>query len=91
MPEYVLHLRALPSDIPPVIRLRRALKTLLRSHRLRCVSVSEAKGADAPDVGASADRAGNKAAFAGNGIVEGQTTNVLLGPGGQTPGAGRAV
>ena len=34
---YTLVLRPLKSDIPPIIRLRRALKALLRSYDLRCV------------------------------------------------------
>jgi hypothetical protein len=42
-PVYVLKLRALPSGIPPNIRLRRALKLLLRACELRCVSVVEVK------------------------------------------------
>lgn len=32
-------LPALPGDPPPEVRLRRGLKALLRTHRLRCVSV----------------------------------------------------
>ena len=35
--EYTLVLRPLKSDVPPIIRLRRALKALLRSYGLRCV------------------------------------------------------
>ena len=34
---YTLVLRPLKSDVPPIIRLRRALKALLRSYGLRCV------------------------------------------------------
>jgi hypothetical protein len=38
---YHLVLVPLPGDPPPEVRLRQGLKTLLRSHRLRCVSVEE--------------------------------------------------
>ncbi len=34
---FTLVLRPLKSDVPPIIRLRRALKALLRSYGLRCV------------------------------------------------------
>jgi hypothetical protein len=40
-PHYRLTLRPLPSAYPPVIRLRRALKWLLRSFGLECVDVRE--------------------------------------------------
>ena len=48
--EYVLVVRPLPHDVPPVIRLRRCLKVMLRTHGLRAVSVS-IRGAhtDSPD------------------------------------------
>jgi hypothetical protein len=39
--DYVLRLVALPDGVPAAVRLRRALKTLLRAYRLRCVSVEE--------------------------------------------------
>lgn len=45
---YHLILVPLPGDPPPEVRLRRGLKTLLRTHRLRCVSV-EASSGQAPE------------------------------------------
>jgi hypothetical protein len=39
-PDYLLRIRPLASDTPAVIRLRAALKTLLRAYQLRCVEVS---------------------------------------------------
>jgi hypothetical protein len=39
--EYLVRLRALPSDVPPVIRLRHALKRLLRDYELRCRDVQD--------------------------------------------------
>jgi hypothetical protein len=39
---YHLVLVPLPGDPPPEVRLRQGLKTLLRTHRLRCVSVEAA-------------------------------------------------
>jgi hypothetical protein len=43
MPEsaYRLVLIAFPGGTPALVRLRQALKTLLRIHRLRCQSVEE--------------------------------------------------
>jgi hypothetical protein len=46
--EYVIRLRPEPSDVPPIIRLRRALKCLLRSFSLRAVKVEELKN-EAPE------------------------------------------
>lgn len=44
-PRYSLILEVMPGDdggsAPPIVRLRRALKALLRSHGLRCVSAIE--------------------------------------------------
>jgi hypothetical protein len=41
-PRFVLTLEPLPGDDPPVfIRLRAALKTLLRAFRFRCVQIQE--------------------------------------------------
>lgn len=37
---YRLELRALPGGVPAVLRLRQALKCLLRSYRLRCTSIT---------------------------------------------------
>jgi hypothetical protein len=39
--EYLLRLRALPSDVPPIIRLRHALKRLLRDYELRCRDIQD--------------------------------------------------
>jgi hypothetical protein len=39
--EFTLVLRALKSDVPPAVRLRRLFKTLLRACEFRAVSVSE--------------------------------------------------
>ncbi len=50
--DYVLEIRALPSDVPAVVRLRRLLKYALRGLDLRCVRATEiASGEelDAPD------------------------------------------
>jgi hypothetical protein len=46
---YNITLQSEPSDVPEIIRLRKALKTLLRSYSLRCVSV----GQQATDAGES--------------------------------------
>ncbi len=40
-PDYCLVLRPLRHDAPPVVRLRRVLKALLRTYAFRCVSVGE--------------------------------------------------
>lgn len=49
-PTYTLTLAPEPGDdIPPSTRLRSALKTLLRTHRLRCVRVEETPPAGTPD------------------------------------------
>jgi hypothetical protein len=40
-PRYRLVLEALPSEIPEAVRLRSALKTLLRAFGLRCLSHEE--------------------------------------------------
>ena len=42
-PEYRLKLRAMPDDVPAVIRLRGLLKVALRSFGMRCVEVKEVK------------------------------------------------
>jgi hypothetical protein len=39
--EYLIRLRALPSDVPPIIHLRHALKRFLRDYDLRCRSVED--------------------------------------------------
>jgi hypothetical protein len=39
---YRVELVAMPGDVPPIIRLRQALKRFLRGYRLRCTAVSEA-------------------------------------------------
>ena len=38
---YTLTLRPLKSDVPPIIRLRRVLKSLLRTYDFRCVDHRE--------------------------------------------------
>jgi hypothetical protein len=43
--EFILHLRPEGDGPPAIVRLRAALKALLRTYRLRCVSVSEQCGA----------------------------------------------
>jgi hypothetical protein len=40
-PEYVVRLKALPDAVPAAVRLKRALKCLLRSFGLRAVRVEE--------------------------------------------------
>jgi len=45
---FELILEALPSDVPTAVRLRTALKRLLRNHGLRCVSASELTHRPAP-------------------------------------------
>jgi hypothetical protein len=42
MPDILLQLCPLPSNVPETIRLRRAFKALLRCYELRCVRVSDA-------------------------------------------------
>jgi hypothetical protein len=44
-PEFEITLRALPSSIPPAIRLRRFLKMAKRCYRLECVELRETKPA----------------------------------------------
>jgi hypothetical protein len=44
-PRYHLTLEAMPDDVPPIHRLRRALKVLLRSFRLFCVEARESSPA----------------------------------------------
>lgn len=39
--DFLLQLRALPSSIPAVIRLRHVLKALLRHYRFRCVNARQ--------------------------------------------------
>jgi hypothetical protein len=39
--EYLVRLRAMPSDVPPIIRLRHALKRLLRDYELRCRDIQD--------------------------------------------------
>jgi hypothetical protein len=40
-PHFLLKLEALPAAVPPVIRLRRLLKTALRTYRFRARSVAQ--------------------------------------------------
>jgi hypothetical protein len=40
-PRFALVIEALPSEVRPAIRLRAALKRLLRSFKLRCIRVDE--------------------------------------------------
>jgi hypothetical protein len=47
-PRYALVLTALPSDIPPVIRLRRLLKALRRTYGFRCEHIRPLEPAAAP-------------------------------------------
>ena len=56
--EYTLQLQSLPSALPSPIRLRRVLKSLLRTYAFRCTSVSQAdveapKCESSPSVAAS--------------------------------------
>jgi hypothetical protein len=48
-PRYRLELEAKPAGVPPDVRLRRALKVLLRAFGLKCLSAREVK----PDEGQS--------------------------------------
>ncbi len=41
---YRVTLVPLPGDVPPLVRLRKALKALLRAYRLRCENVEELAG-----------------------------------------------
>lgn len=52
MTVYRVDLRALPSDIPEAIRLRRFLKAALRSYGFRCVAVEQNGTAKAIEDGA---------------------------------------
>jgi hypothetical protein len=47
-PEYILRLRPLASPVPAVVRLRKALKCLLRSYGLRCEDLVEVHHATTP-------------------------------------------
>lgn len=38
---FLLTLVPVPGDVPPIVRIRRALKVLRRAFGLRCVSVEE--------------------------------------------------
>jgi hypothetical protein len=52
---YLLEIRALPSSVPPITRLRRVLKSLLRAYDFRAVHAREttpAVEAEAADGGA---------------------------------------
>ena len=40
-PDILLVLRPLPDDLPVAVRLRAALKTLLRRDKLRCLKVTD--------------------------------------------------
>jgi hypothetical protein len=50
--EFTLVIRALRSDVPPVVRLRHALKAILRTYEFRAVSVSETTPRLPPEGGA---------------------------------------
>jgi hypothetical protein len=39
--EFRITMRAQPSDLPAIVRLRQLLKVALRSYRFRCVSVEQ--------------------------------------------------
>ena len=41
---FIIEVRPLPDAVPAEVRLRRALKTLLRAFGLRCESIELAKG-----------------------------------------------
>jgi hypothetical protein len=62
---FVVTLRAMPSEVPPIIRLRTALKALLRQHGLRsAISTADEAGAVSKETqgtstGAPPIRAGN--------------------------------
>jgi hypothetical protein len=45
---YRLELEALADDVPAAVRLRRALKCLLRGFRLRCRSVADVRPRQPP-------------------------------------------
>jgi hypothetical protein len=45
---YRITLAPLPGGTPPIVRLRRGLKTLLRRYRLRCKAVEELGAAPPP-------------------------------------------
>jgi hypothetical protein len=49
--EYILHLHPLAHNVPDTIRLRRALKLLLRGFAFRCTAVEQIGTAHAPDDG----------------------------------------
>jgi hypothetical protein len=56
-PVYRLTLRAQPGAVPPVVRLRRLLKTALRSFGLRCLAVEEVRPDDPEPCPDAADAA----------------------------------
>jgi len=39
---YVLTIQSLPDEVPAIVRLRRVLKAVLRSHRFRCIEIRPA-------------------------------------------------
>lgn len=39
--EYLIHIRAMRSDVPPIIRLRHVLKQLLRTYEFRAVAIRD--------------------------------------------------
>jgi hypothetical protein len=47
-PDFWVCFRLLPSDVPADVRLRAALKTLLRRYRLRAVEIRDVPPADEP-------------------------------------------
>jgi len=61
-PEFRLCFRALPDEVPPIIRLRRLLKTALRYYKMRCTNAvefeAEVKPADVTGSDCNADTAG---------------------------------
>jgi hypothetical protein len=63
-PDYHLVLRPLPCAVPAVVRVRKALKTLLRAFGLKCVRIEE-KLAEGPNCG------GNQHAGGTGGPVDG--------------------
>lgn len=45
---FMLELVPIDDTVPPIIRLRRGLKALLRSHGLRCLSVDRRRAPRSP-------------------------------------------
>lgn len=68
MTRWTIQIQPVPGwSVPPIVRLRGALKVLLRTFGLRCVSILEDDTCDAPAGAATADGADAPVARAATG------------------------